>query len=105
MARAFQFACAIEALEHRRLLSAGQLDPSFGTGGKTTIDCHGSSVQATSVATQNDGKTVIAGLATNGSKGTDAAVVRLNINGSLDTSFGANHNGIVRIHVGDSDNQ
>lgn len=91
-----------ETLENRRLLSAGQLDPSFGTGGKVTVDFHGVNVQATAVATQNDGKTVVVGTTFNKNGSQDFAVVRLNVNGSLDTSFGSKHTGIVVQHVGDS---
>ena len=52
----------VEPLENRRLLAAGQLDPTFGTGGKqTTINFNGAVVQAHAVAVTGVGKTVIAG--------------------------------------------
>ncbi len=98
------FRSAIEALENRRLLSAGQLDPSFGTGGKVVVDFHGLFVVANAVATQSDGKTVIAGwtedVVDHEDTGQDFAVVRLNVDGSLDKTFGANHTGIVTTHTG-----
>ncbi len=83
---------------------AGQLDPSFGSGGKTTVDFNGLGVQATAVATESDGKTIVVGFASHspGSSQTDFAVVRFNFNGTLDTTFGPNHNGMVLMPVGDS---
>jgi uncharacterized delta-60 repeat protein len=93
----------IEPLETRQMLSAGQLDPSFGSGGKTTVDFHGLGVQATAVATESDGKTVVVGFANHGGEATDFAIVRLNFDGTPDTTFGPDHNGIVLLHLGDSD--
>jgi uncharacterized delta-60 repeat protein len=46
----------------------GVLDASFGTGGKLTIDFFGSFDGAESVAVQSDGKIVVGGFATNGSR-------------------------------------
>jgi uncharacterized delta-60 repeat protein len=66
-----------------RLLANGQLDDSFAGDGKAVIDFGGSS-GATSLALQADGKIVAAG----GANGGDAAVARLQPNGSLDTTFG-----------------
>src|SRR5947207_14494917 len=86
----------VEALEARKLLSAGALDPSFGTGGKVTVDFHGPQVQSTVVAVQADGKTVVAGPSTDPGHETDVALTRLNVDGTLDTTFGPNHNGISR---------
>ena len=71
--------------------SAGDLDPMFGTGGKSTID-FGSSEYAYAVAVQADGKIVAAGsVAVGGTANTnyDFAVFRYNADGSLDTSFDA----------------
>jgi uncharacterized delta-60 repeat protein len=89
-------------LENRKLLAAGQLDPSFGAGGKVTVDFHGTLVQSTVVATQADGKTVVAGPSHDPGHETDVALTRLNVNGTLDTTFGPNHNGIVRSFQVDS---
>src|SRR5262245_18779290 len=78
----------LEALEYRCLLSAGALDPTFGSGGTVTTD-FGKLDQANAVAiypnagTANDGKIVVFG---NGSKGWELALY--NTNGALDTSFG-----------------
>ena len=64
----------------------GSLDASFGGTGKVTTTV-GTVASANSVAIQNDGKIVVAGLTTTGAD-FDFAVVRFNADGSLDTSFG-----------------
>lgn len=74
---------ATESLESRCLLSAGDLDPSFGTGGKVTT----SDFPAASVAIQTDGKLVVAG-----SRGIDFRLTRFNADGSLDPTFGVDGN-------------
>lgn len=76
-------AALVEPLEHRRLLAAGDPDNSFGSGGVATIDFPGTSFHINDVALQSDGKVVAVG-----TKGGNLAVARLNVNGSLDTSFG-----------------
>ncbi len=78
----------LESLEDRRLLSAGALDTTFGSGGRQTIPfpLGGTSVYADSMAVQADGKIVVAGY-TRGAAAGEMAVARLNPNGSLDTSF------------------
>ena len=63
----------------------GDLDTTFGTGGKVTTAI-GSFDSAYSVVLQSDGKIVAAGYSYNGSN-YDFAVVRYNIDGSLDTTF------------------
>ena len=82
----------LEALEDRCLPSGGVLDPTFGSGGlvNTTI---GSGAAAYAVATYpsagtaNDGKIVVVGAAST-KTANYMAVVRYNLNGTLDTSFG-----------------
>jgi uncharacterized delta-60 repeat protein len=72
-----------------RLGSGGSLDPSFGVAGKATAS-FGSSVdlQAHSLVIQSDGKLVVAGSADNAGQN-DFALVRYNIDGSLDATFGS----------------
>src|SRR5262245_15010196 len=66
--------------------AAGDLDMSFGTGGKVTTDFGGHDA-ALAVALQTDGKIVAAGLASViGSE--DFALARDNGAGALDVSFG-----------------
>jgi uncharacterized delta-60 repeat protein len=67
----------------------GSLDSSFGVGGKVTIDFFGNGDQALAIARQPDGKLVLAGIAFNLSTDNDFALVRYNIDGTLDSSFGA----------------
>ena len=66
----------------------GSLDTSFGTGGRTAVDFFGRNDYAQDVAIQSDGKIVVAGYADTGSSN-DFALLRLNSNGTLDTTFGS----------------
>jgi uncharacterized delta-60 repeat protein len=83
----------LEQLEDRRLLSGGVLDPTFGTGGVTTSLLATGGV-ASAVATYpqtgtaNDGKIVVVGSDYLPNDYTELAVVRYNLDGSLDKSFG-----------------
>ncbi|HXG85980.1 MAG TPA: FG-GAP-like repeat-containing protein [Pyrinomonadaceae bacterium] len=65
----------------------GDLDLSFGSGGKVITPIGSSFDYANSVAIQMDGKIVAAGYSQNGANA-DFAVVRYNTDGTLDTSFG-----------------
>src|SRR5262245_49687801 len=76
---------SFERLEDRRLLSAGALDPTFGSGGKVTTDFGGVLDQAASVVIQPDGKVVAAGVG----GFVDFALARYNANGTLDPTFGS----------------
>src|SRR4051794_4940841 len=83
-----------EPLESRRLLSAGDLDPSFGGDGTVTMDVPGSqSDLAVAVAVQSDGKVVVAAVSAE-----HPAVLRYLPDGSLDTSFGTG--GVVPLSFG-----
>jgi uncharacterized delta-60 repeat protein len=64
----------------------GSFDTSFDGDGKVLIPVLSSTDQAFAVAIQSDGKIVVAGQ-TYASSSVDFAVVRLNSDGSLDTSF------------------
>jgi uncharacterized delta-60 repeat protein len=63
--------------------SNGNLDSSFGVGGKITTGFSSSS-QVNSIVSQPDGKLVVAASANNG----DFTLLRYNNDGSLDASFG-----------------
>jgi uncharacterized delta-60 repeat protein len=70
-----------------RVNANGSMDTSFGSNGKIIMDWGGAYDEAFSVVVQNDGKILIAGDVTiNGNQ--NAAVIRLNTNGTLDSSFG-----------------
>jgi uncharacterized delta-60 repeat protein len=66
-----------------RYMPDGSLDETFGTDGKADVDI-GDFGGADKATLQADGKIVIAG-----GSGDDAAIFRLNPNGSLDTGFGS----------------
>ncbi|MGQ3320078.1 M10 family metallopeptidase C-terminal domain-containing protein [Pseudomonas brassicacearum subsp. neoaurantiaca] len=71
-----------------RLNADGSPDTSFGNQGLVSIDLPGVSAAANEITLQNDGKILLSGSAfANG--GSDYAAVRLNADGSLDTTFGS----------------
>jgi uncharacterized delta-60 repeat protein len=84
------------------MLSAapGTLDPSFSLDGKATVD-FGRGVATSDVAVQADGKTVVAGTTTGALGVGDFAVARFNFDGTLDTTFGPNHQGFLTTPLGD----
>src|SRR5215470_8526399 len=66
-----------------RYNSNGTLDTTFGTGGQAVTD-FGMDDRAFSVALQEDGKIVAAGMT-----GNNFALARYNSNGTLDATFGS----------------
>jgi uncharacterized delta-60 repeat protein len=88
----------LERLEDRTLLSAGDLDPAFGAGGKVLAGFRDSLEDTPSaVVRQPDGKYVVAGVSEayprpmSGLEGTPVpqlSLARYNADGSLDASFG-----------------
>jgi uncharacterized delta-60 repeat protein len=80
-----------EPLEDRRMFSSGALDPSFANGGFAYTNFGGVQVNGNAVAVQPNGKTVIVG----GSVDGRFALARLNVDGTLDQSFGSKHDGQV----------
>jgi uncharacterized delta-60 repeat protein len=79
----------VERLETRDLLTAGDLDLSFGSGGLVVNDLSPSTDGAIDVIFQADGKIVAGGYTTNSQGERDSVLRRYNTNGSLDTSFGS----------------
>ncbi len=74
----------------------GDLDATFGTGGKVSTDVGASFDSANNAAQQTDGKIVTAGTTRNTDTDPDnLLVVRYNLDGSLDTSFGTGGKVIV----------
>jgi uncharacterized delta-60 repeat protein len=82
---------ASEDFEVDRYTPSGVLDPSFGTAGKVTTDFFGDADIANSVTLDAQGRIVVAGADLDFDN--DFAVARYNENGTLDTTFGPNHNG------------
>jgi uncharacterized delta-60 repeat protein len=79
-----------------RLDSAGVLDPGFGGGsGKVAISfgSGGNDDSPFGVAVQPDGKIVVAGSTQTSTNGGDFAVLRLNPDGTPDSTFNSNPNG------------
>jgi uncharacterized delta-60 repeat protein len=78
----------LESLESRRMLSAGDLDTSFGTGGFRVESPVSDTIAAT--ARQSDGKILVASAEANFKSLNQQylALARYNPNGSLDTTFG-----------------
>lgn len=69
----------------------GDLDPTFGVGGKVMTDFNHSTDWANAVAIQPDGKFVVVGTTykQNDFSDEDFAVARYNTDGTLDSSFGS----------------
>jgi uncharacterized delta-60 repeat protein len=66
----------------------GGLDPAFGDKGKVTVDFSASLSQALALALQPDGKIIAAGMAVGDATHNDFALVRLQADGHLDSTFG-----------------
>ena len=78
-----------------RYTPAGELDPTFGNGGRATANVGGNSDHGYSSALQADGRIVMAGrVAPSGGADPDFGIVRFNADGTLDSGFGSG--GIVR---------
>jgi uncharacterized delta-60 repeat protein len=97
----------LEILEDRCLLSGGVLDPTFGSGGLVTTTAGGLStafaVATYPAGTANAGEVVAVGDATVGSgryTKNEPAIVRYNLNGALDTSFGGTGGVIMNLKSG-----
>ncbi|MEP6601811.1 MAG: delta-60 repeat domain-containing protein [Nitrospirota bacterium] len=78
----------------------GQLDRTFGVGGKVQTDFDGNSDYGRGLALQPDGKLVVVGFS-GVYPGFNSAVARHNSDGSLDTTFG--NGGIVISHFSTTD--
>ncbi|WP_225784940.1 cadherin-like domain-containing protein [Xenophilus sp. Marseille-Q4582] len=72
-----------------RLNANGTLDSGFGDDGKLLVPVGSGDDRGHSVTLQPDGKIVVAGYSDNGSNNNDFSLIRLNADGSLDTSFNA----------------
>lgn len=95
------FELRVEALEQRMLLSAGDLDNTFGLNGTTVSSFSVGNDTPSAMVLQPDGKAVVVGTVP-GSTGSltsssSFAIARYNTNGALDTSFGTN--GLVTVSM------
>ena len=71
-----------------RLLPTLAPDPTFGVDGRTTTDFFGKFDLATGMAVQPDGRIVVIGMVTDAAAHQYFGLVRYNIDGALDKSFG-----------------
>src|SRR5262249_59301298 len=71
--------------------SSGNLDATFGVGGKvmTPVSPGSDTDQAFALAIDSSGKIIAAGVASAGATGNDFALVRYDVNGALDLTFGS----------------
>ncbi|GAB3392444.1 M10 family metallopeptidase C-terminal domain-containing protein [Azotobacter armeniacus] len=87
-----------------RLNADGSLDASFGSDGKASFDLGKGYAQVNSLALQTDGKILLAGQSYNPDNATyDFSVIRLNIDGSLDTGFSGDGKAIFDIAWGNDE--
>lgn len=82
-----------------RYLENGQLDPSFGAGGKVTTAIGSGDERIMGAALQSDGKLLVAGHTSNST--VDLVLARYTTTGALDAGFGAG--GKIVTTVGDGD--
>jgi uncharacterized delta-60 repeat protein len=79
-----------------RYLPGGDLDSTFGVGGKATLNVAGNADFGNTAALQADGKILVAGrVFANGSSSADIGVARVNADGTLDKAFGVA--GVARV--------
>jgi uncharacterized delta-60 repeat protein len=79
---------SLEQLERRALLSAGNIDASFGTKGIVTMRL-GGAIDSVSAAMEPDGRTVVvAAVEATNSSPESFAVIRFHSDGTLDKTFG-----------------
>ena len=82
------------------IAQSGKIDPSFGVNGKIVENFGFAYFRVTCGAVQSDGRIIIGGSAENGTNGynnVDFFLVRFNVNGSIDNSFG--NNGIAYVDI------
>jgi uncharacterized delta-60 repeat protein len=78
----------------------GSLDSTFGKGGKVETEFGPNLVgNATALAIQSDGKIIAVGNTATPTDPSAIGVARYNTNGTLDTTFGPNQNGLVTTDI------
>lgn len=94
-----------------RLRPEGSLDPTFGAGGRVMIKMGPSwdrasavAIQTSSLGAETGPKAVVAGVSAT-SAGTDQALARLTMNGSLDPAFGSGGIVVRNFAMSDSNDQ
>ncbi len=87
-----------------RYLPDGSLDHSFGVNGIVIMPVGNSHAHPKNILIQKDGKIVVTGHAMWGEY-KKFTVIRYNADGSIDTSFGPENNGILVTSIGDFDDR
>jgi uncharacterized delta-60 repeat protein len=87
-----------------RINSDGSLDNTFSNDGKETTQIGDYMNFANDIAIANDGKIIVAGTAYNNNETNFAVLVRYNIDGTIDYTFGSDGNGRVYCDQGADDN-
>ena len=82
-----------------RYMPNGQLDPSFGSGGKVRTNLFFAEAfgRGCDAALQSDGKIVVAGIDLNSNPNFNLAVLRLNPDGLVDQTFGVSGRAVVGV--------
>ena len=80
-----------------RLNANGSLDTTFDFDGQVTVPRGNMSDFPTSATVQSDGRILVAGYSYTSTSVIDFTLIRLNANGSLDTSFGSNGKNVVAV--------
>lgn len=84
------FICAVLLPASRASAAPGDLDATFSADGKATVDFGAAGgVYAMCGLTQPDGKIVVGGILSSMSSTSKFALTRFNVNGTVDTGFGA----------------
>lgn len=86
-----------------RLLSSGALDPTFDSDGIAVTSVYAGDSEARSLAIQTDGKIVVGGGPGASGSETEAAIIRYNSDGSLDTSFDGDGIKLSNLNIGSGD--
>jgi len=86
-----------------KLNSDGTLDPGFGDSGMVSMSISGNNLSFTRVALLSDGRIVLVGTRSFAGTSYHFAVVRLNANGTLDTSFDGDGLVVTKIGIAAAD--
>ena len=92
-------AVRIEALENRQMLAAGDFETTFNGTGYVLQDLPSANAVVTDVAIQSDNKIVVVGYTIPSNNDNDFFIARFNLDGTIDTTFGAGNSGIATTNI------
>jgi uncharacterized delta-60 repeat protein len=84
-----------------RILPSGILDTTFGNSGWVVYDYGGFSDYAYDVDLQSDGKIIVTGAVSKSAANTEFLVIRLNPDGSFDSTFSSTGKAVITINTGE----